>query len=58
MKTKSHPRQINSGNYLEQALMKGLTKSGRQWAKGQVKKFEGFGIAVPWGLIRNEAVNR
>jgi len=56
MKTKTEPKQIKSGNYLDQALMKGLNKKQKEWAKMQVKKFEDFGVAIPYGIIRKGAL--
>jgi hypothetical protein len=56
MKTKTQPLNVKSGNYLDQALMEGLNKKQRDWAKIQVKKFEDFGVAVPYGLIRKGAL--
>ena len=56
MKTKTQPKQIKSGNYLDQALMKGLNKKQKEWANMQVKKFEDFGVAIPYGIIRKCAL--
>ena len=56
MKIKTQPNETKSGNHFEQAVMKGLTKNGKQWAKEQIKKFEDSGLA-PYGLIRKEALN-
>jgi len=57
MKTKTQPTVTNSGNYLEQSLMKGLNKTQEQYAKSQVKKYSELGLAIPYGIIRKTAIN-
>jgi phage-related protein len=56
MKTKTQPLRIKSGNYLEQALFKGLNKKQKEYAKMQVKKCEESGIEVHYGIIRKLAM--
>lgn len=56
MNTKTQPKEVKSGNYLEQALFKGLNKKQVNWAKEQVEKFENLGVAIPYGIIRKGAL--
>ncbi len=58
MKTKSTPHQIKSGNYLEQGCLEGLTAEGKKYAKEQIKKFKNLPFAVPYGIIRTEALKK
>ena len=53
---KTQPKLIKSGNYLEQALMKGLNKKQKEYAKSKIKHFEDFGLAIPYRLIRKGAL--
>lgn len=56
MKAKQNPKEIKSGNYLEQALFKGLNKKQLAYAKEQVKNFETLSFAIPYGIIRKSAL--
>lgn len=52
MKTAKKPTLVNSGDYLEQALYKGLTESQIKYAKSKVMSFKRLGLVVPYGIIR------
>jgi len=60
IKHKGNQIALESGNYLEQACLEGLSKKQKDWAKDEIKKFEFFGKFVghkntPYGLIRHFA---
>lgn len=56
MKNKTQPINVNSGNYLYQALMIGLTEEQKAWAESEVKKCEKLGVVIPYGVIRKCAL--
>ena len=58
MKSKSQPTITNYGNHLEQACYDGLKMNQLTWAKKKIKYFKDLGLAVPYGLIRTEALKK
>jgi len=56
MKNKTQPLNLNSGDYLYQALMKGLNKKQRDFANSELKKAEMNSMELPIGLIRKMAL--
>ena len=56
LKPKKQPINLNSGDYILQACIKGLTKNQAKFAKNRIELFESLGVAVPYGLIRKEAL--
>jgi hypothetical protein len=58
MKIKSSPTNIKSKCYLEQACYERLNPEALKWAKEQVNKFKELGCYIPYGLIRNSAIDK
>jgi len=58
MKSKTQPKELRSGIDIEQALFDGLNKNQKTWAKDQIRKFENTGLAIPYGIIRKEALKK
>lgn len=56
MKRKTQPKLVESGNYLEQGLFKGLNKTQKNYAEKQLKKFKEMGVAIPYGVIRKTSL--
>lgn len=55
MKVKSQPTNVKSGNYLEQALYKGLNKKQTAFVKDMISKFD-YGEKIPYGHLRKVAL--
>lgn len=56
MKERSAPIEVKSGDYLDQALMKGLCPVQKKKAKELVKTFKSMELAVPYGKIRQSVL--
>jgi hypothetical protein len=58
MKDKVIYQQLKSGNYLEQACLKGLSDNQAKYARGKIKEWGDKGIAVLYGIIRKIALEK
>jgi len=56
MKVKKNPINIKNSNNLEYHCLRGLKGKSLKWANEQIKKFEFLCVAVPYGIIRQEAL--
>lgn len=48
-------RQTSEGKYLEECLS-GLSDEGKEYAADHIAFWWNAGIAIPWGIIKREAV--
>ncbi len=59
MNTKSHLKIVHSGDYLEQACIKGLTEVQRKKALEVIEQWKNRGSEhIPYALIRKEILNK
>lgn len=46
----------NQKNHRMKSKFEGLTAEQKHWAMQQVKKFKSLGVAIPYGIIKSEAI--